>query len=57
MKSNVAVPSYLALSYTLKSLNVSRLGPLACLAAVVNMKCGWNDTDRATQKFREKIPS
>jgi len=54
MKSNVAMPSYPNLPDTLKSLNVSRLGQLVFLTAVVSMNYGWNDTDRATQKFREK---
>jgi hypothetical protein len=50
----VAVPSYLALPDTLKSLSVSRLEPLVFLTAVVSVNYEWNDTDRATQKFKEK---
>jgi len=53
MKSNVAVPSFPNLPDTLKSLNVSRLGPFVFLTAVVSMEYGWNDTGRVTQKFRE----
>jgi len=54
MKNNVAVPSYLALPDTLKSLNFSRSEPLVFLTAVLSKNYGWNDTDRATEKFKEK---
>jgi hypothetical protein len=50
----VAVPSYLALPDTLKCLNFSRSEPLVFLTAVVSKNYGWNDTDRATEKFKEK---
>jgi hypothetical protein len=57
MKSNLAVPSYLALPDTLKSVNVSRPEPLVFLTAVLSINCGWNDTDRTTEKFKEKTLS
>ena len=50
----MAVPSHPTLPDTLRSLNVSRLGPLVFMTAVVCMNYGWNDTDTATQKFKEK---